>query len=149
MPRADVSAVLDRLGLTYTRRGRWYELKCPHPAHADNSPSFRIHTEDGGFKCWSCKFSGRSLVSLVMGVLGIEDVKEAQAWLDSTKTAPRHVALRSEMVIREARTRGFVLPPGVVVAPVSAWPSPASGYLRERGVPDAQAETWGMGMGGS
>lgn len=144
--RADVSSVLDRLGLTYARKGRWYELKCPHPAHDDRSPSFRIHAEDGGFKCWSCKFSGRSLVSLVMGVLGIEDVKEAQAWLDSTATAsPRHAALRSEVEVRETRARGFALPPGVVVAPVSDWPSPASVYLRERGVPDAQAERWGLG----
>lgn len=143
----DPGVLLERLGIEAKpdRRGRFHAL-CPN--HADRKPSWMFwleHRDDSlRHKCIACGWGGgaESLVSKVLGI----PFKEARAWIESAATAaPRHVALHSEVEIREPRRSHFQLPQGVIQKPVQEWPQPPRQYLFDRGVPDAQAEFWELG----
>lgn len=41
--------------------GRWLDVLCPF--HNDTSPSLRMHSERGGFKCMACDAKGGDLIA--------------------------------------------------------------------------------------
>lgn len=42
----------------FGRSGKELLGRCPHPAHEDNHPSFRVNEAKGLFRCWGCGWSG-------------------------------------------------------------------------------------------
>ncbi len=143
----DVPRLLARLGIEAKRQGREWVAKCPNPDHEDHSPSWRIRDEPGssrhGFMhCWPCGFGGTP-VDLVAKVLGIEDKRDARAWLEQEAPVDQKPVERVEL--RVAATSSFRMPPEFVEAPLEDWPSPARDYLRRRGIEDWQVERWGIG----
>lgn len=148
----DVPALLARLGIKTTRRGRSVWACCPF--HEERTPSWRIwndpsDTKHGTWKCFGSCADGDNygdVVSLVRRLLGLNDRAEAWRWIKGDAEAVRAPPLRFSIEVEQsAPRRRFELPAGVIVAPVSEWVSPARAYLESRGVPAAQAERWGLG----
>lgn len=48
--------ILDLYGWEYQDRGRYLQIRCPNPEHADENPSCTAFPD--GFKCWSCGLRG-------------------------------------------------------------------------------------------
>jgi DNA primase len=139
-----VERVLARLGIEAKRQGKEWIALCPSKGHADKHPSWRIRDEEGGEKdgyhqCFPCGFGG-GLVELVKELLGLKS-REAKEWLAGdaiAPTPPSSVELRSIPL-------GFRLPPGVEIAPLDKWPTPARRYAQSRHITSAQVERWGLG----
>lgn len=145
--RVDVPALLARLGIRGERRGRALWAPCPY--HEEKEPSWSIIDDVSGSKhgyhhCFGCK-EGGGPVALVMQVVGLETPKEAREWLGgaSVERVAEEVSVRFEQG-RSLRPE-FVLPQGVVTAPLGEWVTPARRYAEERGVTPAQVEQWGIG----
>ena len=68
-------------GHTLKGRGVWREMVCPF--HDDTSPSLRINTQKGCFKCMACGAKGGDLIAFHQKITGrsfIEACKDLGAW---------------------------------------------------------------------
>lgn len=148
LDRVDVPRVLERLGIQAKRRGREWEALCPNPEHQDRSPSWRIRDEPGATRhgyhhCWPCGFGG-TVVDLVQKVLGIEDFRDARAWIEDGAPVEQKEVVGVELRVQPPALR-FRLPVDVRFGPLEKWPGPARDYVRGRGIEDWQVERWGIG----
>ena len=147
-PEIDAPALLDRLGISYRRRGRALLAPCPLPGHSEKEPSWSMRDEPGEEKnsvhwCFGCGRGGGP-ADLVAAVLGV-DLADARAWIRSG-ACYRESDLPAQIVISVKRAKpAFVLPEGVAYAPLGAWPTPARLNLQKRRVDPAQAARWGLG----
>ena len=147
MSRYHPGALLSRLGISYDTSGIKLVAICPSPDHNDTKPSWVMFADGprrGKHRCLSCGFAGGP-AKLVMAVLGV-DWDEALRLLESDElTAPPRTSV--DVLVREPATgrRAVRVPSGVVVAPLSDWPSPPRKYVEERDVTADQVEAWGMG----
>lgn len=147
-PEIDAPALLDRLGISYRRRGRALLAPCPLPGHTEKEPSWSMRDEPGEEKhgahwCFGCGRGGGP-ADLVAAVLGV-DLADARAWIRSG-ACYRESDLPAQIIISVKRAKpAFVLPEGVAYAPLGAWPTPARLYLQKRRVDPAQAARWGLG----
>ena len=76
-PEIDAPALLDRLGISYRRRGRALLAPCPLPGHTEKEPSWSMRDEPGEEKhgahwCFGCDRGGGP-ADLVAGVLRVVD----------------------------------------------------------------------------
>lgn len=153
MIEVDVPALLDRLRVSHKRRGRARIACCPLPLHnadgsPDREPSWSMHDEPGSEKhslhyCFGCKRGGGP-ADLAAAVLGI-DLREAREWiLSGAVLREQDLPVRVIVSVRRGKPP-FLLPDGVVLAPIEEWPTPARAYLLERGVTASQAARWGLG----
>lgn len=144
---ADPSQLLDRLSITYERKGDTLWASCPHPDHNDSSPSWRMvddveNPKHGQHRCYGCGWGGWP-IHLCEAVLGCSR-DEARAWLrDITKAPPMPFAVEVQ------HTRGlqpaFMMPPGVFTKPFHEWPKAPKEYARERGLLEWQVQRWDIG----
>lgn len=68
-------------GYTVKGRGEWREIICPF--HDDTTPSLRINSRKGCFKCMACEAKGGDLIAfhqLLTGKSFIDVCKELGAW---------------------------------------------------------------------
>ena len=68
-------------GLNPKGSGLWRDLVCPF--HDDTSPSLRINSERGGFKCMACGAKGGDVIAFHMQLKSIgfvEACKQLGAW---------------------------------------------------------------------
>lgn len=68
-------------GYTVKGRGEWREMICPF--HDDSTPSLRINSHKGCFKCMACEAKGGDLIAfhqLLTGKSFIEACKDLGAW---------------------------------------------------------------------
>lgn len=148
LEHVDIPKILERLGIQARRRAREWEAICPNPEHKDRSPSWRIRDEPGATRhgmhhCWPCGFGG-TVVDLVQKVLGIENWRDAKAWIEQAAPVEQKVVESVEVRVRPASLR-YRLPETVKVVPFASWPGPARAYAASRGIDAAQAERWGVG----
>jgi DNA primase len=148
--RLDVRKLLDSLEMSVEERlsdSDHLVCRCPTGDHPDRKPSFAIRCSgddrDGLYLCRSCGFSGNA-VQLVMRLLDIGHAV-ARQWVEERATTeapvPERAAYRPE-----PPPGGFRLPPGVVVAPLEEWPTPARRYAQDRrGIEPWQVDRWGLG----
>jgi hypothetical protein len=147
-PEVDAPALLDRLGISYRRKGRALLAPCPLPGHDEKEPSWSIRDEPGEEKhgahyCFGCARGGGP-ADLVAAVLRI-DLRAAREWIRSGAVF-RESDLPAQIVVSVKRSPPpFALPDGVTFAPLGAWPTPARAYLQKRRVDPAQAARWGLG----
>lgn len=144
----NVERLLARLGIEAKRRGKEWEAICPNKLHADRSPSWRIRDDPGSVKhgyhkCWPCGFSGGA-GALVMHVLGIEEYRDAIAWIEKEVVVDQKPVEAIEIRVAAPRL-GFRLPEGVNVEPLALWPMLARSYIERRGIEPWQVERWGIG----
>lgn len=142
----DIGAVLARLGIEATLRGREWWAFCPNKEHASRRPHWHIKDIPGTDRhglhlCHPCGFGG-TLAQLVMHVRGCT-LDEAREWL-RTGQAPADVPSGVALTVRARRGR-FRLPDEVSCEPLGEWPSPYRRYVEGRGIPEAQAARWGLG----
>jgi DNA primase len=145
----DVPRMLSQLGLEAEHRGDTWVMRCPSGLHPDKKPSFTIKDVSGepkhglGF-CHSCKFGGTA-AELVAHVLGIT-LHSAYGWLVERAMGQARDVRRITVELQAPRTRaGMQVPPGVVVAPLTEWPTIAQRYVLDRGITPAQIDQWGLG----
>jgi hypothetical protein len=70
-------------GYTLKGRGEWRIMICPF--HDDSSPSLRINSRKGCFKCMACEAKGGDIIAfhqLLTGKSFIEACKDLGAWED-------------------------------------------------------------------
>jgi len=156
VPRADVGdrliglpEVLRGLGIHSQRRGHRLVAHCPHPDHADRSPSWAIWVHDDGsirHKCLSCGWGG-GVGRLVMTVLGCT-WEEAREWLRGAEVAGPGTPLEAEVEIRGVKdpVDAASTPFGVEHAPLADWPTPARRYLEDRAITPEQVDRFGIGF---
>lgn len=68
-------------GLNPKGSGLWRDLVCPF--HDDTSPSLRINSDKGGFKCMACGAKGGDVIAFHMQLKGIgfvEACKQLGVW---------------------------------------------------------------------
>ena len=56
-------------GFKITKNSGWQNFLCPF--HQENSPSFGIHLDTGGFNCLACGAKGGSIISFHMRKYGL------------------------------------------------------------------------------
>jgi DNA primase len=143
----DVGRLLESLNIDARKRGdQWFAL-CPNPEHDDHKPTtWSMRDEPGSPKhalhgCWSCGYRGDA-IGLTKDRLGV-GYHAAVCWIDEFAPAEEGpVTARVEI----AEPRVFRLPAGVVDdEPLADWPTPFRRYVEGRGIPDWQAERWGIG----
>lgn len=81
----DVVEYLTARGYSLKGRGEWREMLCPF--HDDSSPSLRINTRKGCFKCMACEAKGGDLIAFHQKLTGkpfIEACKDLGAWEQNT-----------------------------------------------------------------
>lgn len=142
--------VMAYLGLEVaSARGSRAWATCPLHAWVSSRPTLSVRlsgAEAGLYHCFACK-AGGNLPMLVAAVRGVS-YEEALEVVDHV--AGGEAKRRRRQVFRAAGARptrrGYRLPPEVVVGePLGDWPSPASGYLAERGIGAAVVEAFGVG----
>lgn len=77
----DVLEYLQARGIAIKGKGVWREILCPF--HNDSSPSLRINTIKGCFKCMACDAKGGDLIAFHQKLTGkpfIEACKDLGAW---------------------------------------------------------------------
>lgn len=70
--------------ITLKGRAEWRDALCPF--HADSSPSLRIHSVKGSFKCMVCEAKGGDIIAFHMAYTGlnfIDTCKALGAWSES------------------------------------------------------------------
>lgn len=68
-------------GMSPKGSGLWRDLVCPF--HDDTSPSLRINSDKGGFKCMACGAKGGDVIAFHMQLKSIgfvEACKQLGAW---------------------------------------------------------------------
>jgi len=149
----DASALLDRLGIAFRRKGRALWSCCPHRFHnadgtPEKEPSWSMvdapgEERNGLHRCFGCGRGGAP-ADLVSAVLGVE-LREARDWLRSGAVL-RAGDIPPQVVVKILRPRVlFQLPDGVRFAPLPEWPTPARTYLARRRITEEQALRWGLG----
>lgn len=152
MWRPPLGQLLDKLGVSYRRRGRELVALCPNPGHDDTSPSWRMiddatSPKHGAHNCFACGFGGGPW-ELVAAVLGIE-LEEAGKWIQaefkSSDDEQSEIPLIRVVASRKRVT--YELPPGIQIPSLdgSQWFEPAAKYLRDRGIEDWQIQRWHIG----
>ena len=145
--------ILSRLGIAVIEevRGELWAL-CPSPKHGDRNPSWSMNSRTGRHSCLSCGFGG-TLPRLAAELLGFEGEWDGGAqsvaeWLAGEAAAEpkRELPPRFDVESRVGASVPFRLPEGVIVEPPREWPDPPRRYVvEERGIPERQAERWGLG----
>lgn len=77
----DVVEYLTARGYAVKGRGEWRVMLCPF--HDDSTPSLRINSRKGCFKCMSCEAKGGDLIAFHQKLTGkpfIEACKDLGAW---------------------------------------------------------------------
>lgn len=154
MKIVDVPKLLEALGAKNVRAdGVEIWASCPLGTHRDSNPSFQIRNEPGdehhaNWRCFGCHEHGGA-VGLVRKAKGVGG-KEARRILVnlhvSYEGAPRKEGgVEVDLRIRTLGDAPFVLPAGVVRAPLARWPGPIRAYAESRGITAWQVERWGLG----
>lgn len=148
----DVEALLARLGISATRKGK--ELWACCPFHDEDTPSFQIRDtpEDperhGLWRCLGACHDGGTAAELARRVLGFEGEREARSWLASgaVRELPPPIGAVEFVAPRQTGPRREIdLPAGVRVAPLDDWPRAAREYAEGRGMTEAQRARYGVG----
>lgn len=146
--RVDVLRLLNRLGIEYKPEGGELWARCP--AHADAHPSWSINQTTGVHHCFSCGWGGGA-AALVIQALGADELawtaRDAWEWIraQGLLVGDQEAALDVELYLMHTAKKRFTLPVGVMLTPLTEWPSPAARYVCERGILDRQLRRWGIG----
>lgn len=154
MKVVDVPKLLEALGARNVRSdGEEVWASCPLGTHRDSDPSFHIRNELSGehhgyWRCYGCHEKGGP-IGLVRKVRGVGS-REARKFLENLRVsfedAPRKKGeLEVDLRIRGFDPAPFVLPAGVVRAPLARWPGPLRSYASSRGISAEQVDHWGLG----
>lgn len=125
---------------------------CPYPGHTEKTASWSIRwdgpmgQENGINSCFGCKCGG-GVVSLVKACLGLRTNIVAIEWIrDKGLDLGGRAPMRTRLVIND-RITGLKEPPGIKIAPLDQWATPARRYALQRNLTEEQVDWWGLGYG--
>lgn len=141
----DVPGVLTALGIQFRDRGGECWAKCPHPRHAERTPSWSMQA-DGQHHCFGCHWKGGP-AELVLCVIGLSGYRAAQGWIAEKglyldTTTPLEVEL---VVVKPDEPVPMQVPVDARIGPLEGWVTPARRYAAKRGLTAAQVTRWGLG----
>lgn len=143
----DMGLLLDQLSIRHEVRGDTLWACCPHPAHDERTPSWRVnadaeHPKFGQHRCYGCGWGGWP-IHLAEVVLGCSR-EDARAWLrDISQSPPLPFMVNVEY--QRSYNPVFMLPPGCYLKPLAQWPlEPRNYVLNDRGIQEWQVDRWGI-----
>lgn len=125
------------LGLEGVERGSEYELRCPHPAHDDTSPSAAINLTTGLWHCFSCGRGG--------DLAGLYAVLKGMRWSTAVEELRPNTpeALLALLNARMQLHTPLIRPTKhVPVPPVDCYPDAPLDALLERGLSRQTLGDW-------
>lgn len=132
---ADVTKILDELGIQYHASGEEAKALCPNPRHVDRHPSWYINLDSGVHICFSCGYKG-PLVRLVRDLRKVGE-DEAALWVRTRSSGRlRGSPAREEGTEPEA--------PRITEASLALFTSPPERKLQKRGISSDSADSLGI-----
>jgi 5S rRNA maturation endonuclease (ribonuclease M5) len=141
--------MLDCLGLEAVHKGETWYCKCPSGRHEDRRPSFGVRDCPGEPRhglgwCFSCHWGGTA-AELVRHVAQYAELSSAYAWLTEHAMGSPIDVRRIVVSIVPVQRPTMQIPDGVVIAPLSEWPTVPARFALARNLQPWQVDRWSLG----